>query len=217
MQPFEAHAVAVTGKVSRVRDREPWAVSAGERVGVSQVISTGNDGYARFTVAGGANFDIFSNSRIVFRQNTASAGDLLDFMAGRVRVHLEPTISQPQQRIFTPCAVIGANSPATVALALDEDNTLRLDVLEGEVRVQHTKLPRGEATLVRAVDAILVRPDEPVSRRVDRGSLYRYTVRSLHDIWVAVTPGHSGSHNGDVIEGNRVLAEALPSHLVAAW
>ncbi len=218
MQPFEAHAISVTGKVSRTRDQQPWAVSAGERVPVRQVISTGDDGYAHFTVAGGANFDIFNNSRLVFRQNTASAGDLLDFMSGRVRVHLQPSMSQPQQRIFTPTAVISANRPATVALAIDQDDTLRIDVLEGEIRVQHTKLPKTDPTVVRALDAILVRPDEPISRRVDRGSLYRYTVKPLKDIWLAVTPGHSGSHNGDVVEGEKIFARLMPSRLLpASW
>ena len=217
MQPYEAHATSVTGKVSRVRDRQPWAVSSGERVPVCQVISTGDDGYAHFTVAGGANFDIFSNSRIIFRQNTGSAGDLLDVIAGRVRVHLQPLMSQPQQRIFTPAAIVSANRSATVALALDQDDTLRIDVLEGEVRVQHLKLPNSEATLVRALDAILVRPNEPISRRVDRGSLYRYTIKPFKDIWSAVTPGHSGSHNGDVIEGEKVFARMLPPQSLREW
>lgn len=217
MQPFEAHAISVTGSVSRVRDAQPWAVSVGEHVPVRQIISTGNDGLAHFTVAGGSYFDIFSNSRVVFRQNTASAGDLLDVLAGRVRVHLQPSMSQPQQRIFTPVAVITAVRPATIALAIDQDDTLRLDVLEGEVRVQHTKLPKSDATLVRSLDAILVRPDEPISRRVDRGSLYRYTVKPFKDVWAAVTPGHSGSHPGDVIEGEKVLARMVPSRAFPEW
>ena len=206
MEPYEAHAVAVTGSVSRVRDRQPWAVSAGERVPVRQLIATGTDGYARFTVQGGASFALFGNSKVLFRENAASAGDLLDVLSGRVRVHLQPAAGQPQQRIFTPTAVISATHPATVALALDGDDDLRVDVLEGEISVQHTKLPKSGATVVRALDAILVRPDEPISRKVDRGSLYRYTVKPFKDIWVAVTPGHSGSRNGDVIEGNKVLA-----------
>ena len=217
MQPYEAHATAVTGTVSRVRDRQPWAVSAGERVPVRQIISTGNDGYAHFTVAGGSNFDLFSNSRIIFRQNTASAGDLLDILSGRVRVHLQPSFTQPRQRIFTPVAIISASRPATLALAIDQDDNLRIDVLEGEVRVQHSKLPKSDATVVRAFDAILVHPDEAISRRVDRGSLYRYTVQPLKNIWAAVTPGHSGSHNGDVIEGEKVLARAMPSQLMTGW
>jgi len=200
----EAHATAVSGQVSRIRDQRPWALSTGERVPVQQVITTGRDGYARFEVAGGSTFDIYSNSRVVFRQNAATAGDLLDVLAGRVRIHLQPTGVGPQQRIFTPVAVITAHEAATIALAIDEDETVRIDVIEGQVRVQHAVLPRSEPVLVKAIDAILVQRDEPISRRIDRGSLYRYTVKILS----AITPGHSGNRNGEPVEGNKFVAEA---------
>ncbi len=208
MQPYEAHAIAVAGQVSRLRDQQLWAVSTGERVPVRQIITTGPDGYAHFVVAGGSNFDVYANSRVVFRSNTASVGDLLDVLAGRARVHLQPMPGMQQERIFTPVAVITVNQRSTVALAVDEDGTVRIDVIEGEVRVQHSLRPRNEPTLVHAMDAIVVSRDRPISRQVDRGSLYRYTVRSLKDIWAAVTPGHSNNHSGDPIE-QKFLADAV--------
>ena len=204
-QKYEARATVVTGKVIRSRDAQPWALSAGERVPIQQVIETGPDGFAHFEVAGGGGFDIFANSRVGFRQNASSAGDLLDVLAGRVRIHLKPQAGQSQQRILTPTAWISTIQDATVAIVIDEDGAMRIDVLEGEVRVQHTLLPRSEPTIVRAVDAILVRSDQQISRRLDRGSLYRYTVKPLHDLWTAVTPGH-GNRSGEPIEGNHFLA-----------
>jgi hypothetical protein len=207
MRRNEAHAITVTGQVTRIRDQQPWAVSSGEQVPIQQIISTGGDGYARFAVEGGSSFELLSNSRIVFRQNMASAGDLLDVVGGRVRIQLHPTASQPQLRIFTPVAVVMAMQPAAISIAVDEDDSVRIDVLEGEVRVQHKLLPRNEPTIVRAVDAILVQPDHQISRRVDRGSLYRYTVKPLHDLWTAVTPGHS--HSGEPIEQNKFVAERM--------
>jgi hypothetical protein len=209
VQKYEARAMAVTGSVTRSRDAQPWAVSAGERVPIQQVIATGPDGFAHFAVAGGGSFDIFANSRVGFRQNAASAGDLLDVLQGRVRIHLKPTPGQAVQRILTPSAWISAFQEATVAIAIDEDGAMRIDVLEGEVRVQHTLLPRSEPTIVRAVDAILVRSDQQISRRLDRGSLYRYTVKPLHDLWTAVTPSHKNG-SGEPIEGNHVVARFLP-------
>ncbi len=206
MRPNEAQITAANGKVSRIRDAQAWALSAGERVPVRQIIMTGEDGYARFVVAGGSSFEMFANSRVVFRQNTAAAGDLLDVVAGRVRVHLQPTAGQTQQRVFTPVAIItGTHQPATLAIAIDEDDTVRIDVVEGEVRVQHSLLPRNDPTIVKAVDAVLVRPNEQISRRVDRGSLYRYTVKPLHDIWSSIWPGHAS--DGEPIEQNKLLAE----------
>ena len=210
MQKFEARATVVSGKVTRTRDTQPWALSPGERVPVRQVIANGRDGYAHFVVAGGASFDIFANSRVIFRQNAVSAGDLLDIVAGRARVHLKPQPEQPQQRILTPIALITAVQEATVAVAIDEDGAMRIDVLEGEVRVQHTLLPRGEPTIVRAADAILVRADQQISRRLDRGTLYRYAVKPLHNLWTAVTPGR-GNRVGDPVEGNRFLAQTIPA------
>jgi hypothetical protein len=207
MQPFEAHAVEVTGSVSRTRDAQPWVVTQGERVPVSQLITTGRDGFARFTVAGGSEFSLFSNSRVIFRRNTASVGDLLDVVSGRVRVKLQPVPGQSQQRVFTSVATISAYHPALISIVVDEDQNVRLDVLEGEVRVQHRLLPRNEATLVRAVDAILIERDQQLTRRVDRGSLYRYAVKPLHDLWSAVTP--TRAHSGDPVEGNKFLEASL--------
>jgi hypothetical protein len=206
VQKYEARATVVTGSVTRTRDARPWAVSAGERVPIQQIITAGPDGFAHFEVAGGSSFDIYANSRVGFRQNAASAGDLLDVLAGRVRIHLKPTPGQPQQRVLTPSARISAFQAATVAIAIDEDAAMRIDVLEGEVRVQHTLLPRSEPTIVRAVDAILVRGDQQISRRLDRGSLYRYTVKPLHNLWTAVSPGH-GSRSGEPIEGNHFISQ----------
>jgi hypothetical protein len=211
MQRYEAHATMVSGKVDRVRDEMPWAVSNGERVPVQQTITTGADGYAHFEVQGGSSFDLLSNSKVVFRENAASVGDLLDVTDGRVRVHLQPGPGQWQQRIFCPVAIISTHQPSTIAVAVEEDSSVRIDVLAGQVRVQHKLLPRSEPVLVKAVDAIVVRPDESISRTVDRGSLYRYAVKIL----VALTPGHK---KDEPVEGKPLLAQAQ-SHVWSklAW
>jgi hypothetical protein len=134
------------------------------------------------------------------------AAAVLIFLRIRVLVFAP---GQPQQRILTPSAWISALHEATVGIAIDEDAAMRIDVLEGEVRVQHRLLPRSEPTIVRAVDAIMVRSDQQISRRLDRGSLYRYTVKPLHDLWTAVSPGHSGRAS-EPIEGNHFLAKFAP-------
>ena len=199
-QDLRADAAVVTGKLTYLRDDRPWAVSSGEMVPLGKTIHTGDDGYGHFRVAGGDTFDIFANSQVLFRGNAGNPGDLLDVHSGRVRIHLAPGQRDLQQRIFTPVAIISAHRAASLALAVDEEGTVRIDVTEGEIRVQHALLPRSEPVVVRAIDAILVRRNETVSRQVDRGSLYRYTVK----IWSALTFGHSG-HDGQPVEGNRFL------------
>lgn len=179
---FQAYVTAAQGQVSIDRDNRPWAISAGENVGTQRTITTGQDGYAKFSVKGGSGFELYANSRIIFRENPGRAGDLIDVVSGRVRVHLNPSPSEIEQRIFCRTAIITAREPATVAVATDEDGNVRIDVLEGQVAVQHALLPRSEPTIVRAIDAIVVQPDEQISRRVERGSLYRYTIKPLKDL-----------------------------------
>src|SRR5689334_15849550 len=72
MQIREARATAVTGQVTRIRDGQPWVLSTGDRIAIQQIITTGSDGYAHFKVTGGSSFDVFANSRVVFRQNAAN-------------------------------------------------------------------------------------------------------------------------------------------------
>jgi hypothetical protein len=195
---YEARVISVSGQVTRIRDGQPWAVSAGDRIPVQQVITSGRDGYARFEVAGGSSFEMFAGSRITFRRNTANENDLLDVIGGRVRIHLQPAIGQLQQRVFCPVAIITAHEPADIALAVDEDENVRIDVIEGAVRVQHAFLPRSEPVLVTAVDAILVQKDQHISRQLDRGSLYRYTVKPLKGVLSAITFGHAAGHSGPI-------------------
>ena len=203
MQSLAAKATVINGQVTRLRDGQPWAISEGDQISVQQIISTGVDGYGHFQIRGGSSFDIFSNSRIIFRRNPTGPGDLLDLISGRLRIKMQPGLGQEQLRVFSKVAVITAHESALIGLAIDEDSTLRVDVIEGDVRVQHRFLPRNEPVLVKAIDAILVQADQPISRRLNRGSLYRYTVRIL----AAITPGHSGSRSGDVIEGPKFLAD----------
>ena len=216
-QASDARAISVTGQVFRIRDGQPWAVSAGDRIPIQQTITTGSDGFAKFQVAGGSSFDIFSNSRVVFRQNAANPGDLLDVIAGRVRVHLQPNPAAMQQRIFCPVAVITARERSTVALAIDEDDAARIDVMEGAIRVQHALLPRGEPILISAVDAILIDRDERISRRLDRGSLYRFTVQPLKEVFSALTLGHPGGRSSQTQFGSdRLLARVSSSPFAPA-
>ncbi len=185
--PLVASVTVAQGKVSVDRDSRAWAVSTGETIAVQKIITTGDDGYARFAVRGGASFDIYADSRVAFRKNAGSSGDLLDVLAGRVRIHLQPDPGERSQRVFCRSAIITAREGATVALAVDEDGNVRVDVVEGEVLVQHALLPRSAPTLVKAIDAIIVQPDEQITRRMERGTLYRYTLGPLRQLYEALT------------------------------
>jgi hypothetical protein len=182
-QQYEARATYVEGQVSRVAGKDlPWALSEGETVPVQQAITTGLNSFARFEVNGGSSFEIFANSRVLFRQNAAAAGDLIYIQDGRVKVIMIFAADyRPVQRVITPVAIISARANAVMTVIQEDDQSTRVDVLEGQVSVRHALLPRGENEIVKAGDAIIVRRNEPISRKMDRGSIYRYALRSIVD------------------------------------
>lgn len=200
---FQAYVVAAEGQVSVDRDNRPWAISAGENVQIQKIVTTGADGYAKFEVSGGSSFELYANSRVRFRGNPGRSGDLLDVLSGRVRVHFNPGAGQMEQRIFCSPAWILADEPATVAIATDEDGDVRIDVLDGEVAVQHALLPRNAPTIVKAIDAVVVRPDQQISRQVERGALYRYTIKPLKDLFTF--------SRGAKVQEQPLLAHAIAS------
>lgn len=182
-QQYEARATYVEGQVSRVAGQDlPWALSEGETVPVQQAITTGPDSFARFEVQGGSSFEIFANSRVLFRQNAAAAGDLIYIEDGRVKVIMIFAADyRPVQRVITPVAILSARGNTVITVIQEDDQSTRVDVLEGQVSVRHALLPRGENAIVKAGDAIIVTRNEPISRKMDRGSMYRYALRTLLD------------------------------------
>jgi hypothetical protein len=186
---FRAIVTAAQGQVSIDRDSGPWAIGPGEDVPIQRTITTGRDGFARFEVEGGSSFELYANSRVIFRQNSGYSGDLLDVVSGHVRVHLGMAIGAAPERIHCRSAILTSHEPTTVALATDEDGAVRIDVLEGEISVRHAIHPSREPVIVKAIDAIVIQPDEEISHRVERGTLYRYTVKPVRDLLDALIPG----------------------------
>lgn len=206
--PDDARAVYVEGQVSRISGEDlPWALSTGEHVPVRQIITTGEDGTARFEVEGGTSFEIFSKSRVAFRRNAASAGDLMDIEYGRAKVTFVFGVQRhsPVQRVITPVVIITAHANAAFNVLQVEDQTTRIDVQSGEVFVQHALLPHSEWTPVKAGDAIIVNRDEPISRKMDRGTLYRYAFRSILDAMGIYLSRRLPEHFNERDDDDRVL------------
>src|SRR5690349_18582061 len=86
---YAAKVVTLSGQVSVLKDLQPWALSAGENVQVTQVVVTGPDGHVVLQVSDGSTIEVYPNSRFVFRQNPGNWRDLLEVFLGKVRVHIE--------------------------------------------------------------------------------------------------------------------------------
>jgi hypothetical protein len=177
-----AKVISLVGQVSVLHDSEPWALNVGDSVQARQVIVTGPDGFAKFQVSDGSTFEVYPNSNVVFRKNPPNWGDLLDTLAGRVRIHIQKWMGQPNpNRILTPTAVISVRGTTFDVSVSDDDESTVVTVEEGIVDVRHALKPGATKTL-NAGESLHVYRDEPLAQSLlDKGALAQRILHSLED------------------------------------
>jgi len=192
-----AKVISLQGQVSVLHETEPWALNVGDAVQARQVIVTGPDGFAQFQVSDGSTFDVYPNSTVVFRKNPPNWKDLLDMLAGKVRIHIQKFNNQPNpNRILTPTAVISVRGTTFDVSVNDEEATL-VEVEEGVVDVRHALKP-GVSKTLNAGESLHVYRDQPLAQSfVDKGALAQRILRSLADAAFMITnPLHGTSIPG---------------------
>lgn len=159
-----AKVTHLTGQVSVLKDSTPWALQVGNEIQVRQVILTGADGFAIFQVSDGSTFEVYPNSRVVFRANPSNLKDLLDLVLGRVKVHIQKLGGQPNNnRVTTPTAVISVRGTVFDVTVEDGESTL-VAVEEGLVEVRHA-LISSSPKLVNPGESLRVYRDQPLAQR----------------------------------------------------
>jgi hypothetical protein len=200
-QDGAAKVVTMNGQVSVLRngpDSSPWALNLGDSVQPQQVIVTGADGYALLKVSDGSTFEVFPNSRVVFR-DTHNWQDLLEVFLGRVKVHIQKLSGgQPNyNKVYTPTAVISVRGTIFDVAVEDEDATTLVSVEEGEVGVRHVLLPQKEDKILDAGEWIRVYKNQPlISKSVDKSGVVRGALRAaadaMYEIMYRTTHGGAG-------------------------
>jgi len=201
---YAAKVITQSGQVSVFKDTQPWALSVGDAVQVRDLIVTGVDGHAILQVSDGSTFEVFPNSRVVFRKNPPNWRDLVDVLVGRVRIQIQHlTGGAPNlNRIVTPTAVISVRGTILDVSVDDDDESTLVEVEEGQVEVQHALLPRGSAKVVNEGETLKVQRNEPIAHNIDKGVIVRQVLRSLADAAVTIathTTSSPGLGNGGVI------------------
>src|SRR5258708_37939817 len=178
-----AKVTTLTGQVSVFKESYPWALQVGSTVQPKQLILSGPDGYAGFQVSDGSTFEVFPNSRVVFRDNIGNLRELLDVLIGRVRVHIEKLGGQPNpNKVKTPTAVISVRGTTFDVIVEDEEATTQVSVDEGQVEVQHSLLPYGRPRILNPGDSIRVYKNQPLARSgVDKSRILNAASRALSD------------------------------------
>ena len=198
-----ARVVALTGQVSVLRDSIPWALEVGDQVFPRQVILTGPDGFARFQLADGSTFEVYPNSRAVFRNNPGDWRHLVEVWLGRLKFRIQRWNGLPNpSRVDTPTAVISVRGTVfDVEVDSDQETTLVV-VDEGQVAVQHKLLPRGEPRVLNAGEWIRIYRTQPLAQKmVDKGSVLRRALQAIADaLYTAIydTPGGVDAGRGPV-------------------
>jgi len=199
---YAAKAIQVSGRVSVLRDAVEYAIVEGGEVRVKELIFTGSDGQARFQVSDGSTFDVYPNSRVVFRKNVPNWQDMLDLLVGRIKVHIQHFGDVPNHnRILTPTAVISVRGTTFDVSVDDDDETTVVEVEEGVVEVQHALLPGGSPRTVTAGDPPLhVYRNVPIaSNHIDKGEMFKRGLRMAIDAfstWESRVPRSIGGVAG---------------------
>ena len=168
-----ATAKKVEGDVSVLRDFQEWAIVPGDKIKPKETIVSGIDGRAIFQVADGSTFEVYPNSKVIFRNNQGSWRDLLDVFLGKVRVKIEHFGEEENRnRVITPTAVISVRGTMfDITVDPQDENTL-VEVVEGEVGVRHALLPDNKEAVLKPGDSIRVYRNEPIAKgRIDKGGV----------------------------------------------
>jgi hypothetical protein len=122
-------------------------LSVGDRLRQHETVITGPDGYARFQLSDGSIFEVYSNSKVVFRE-TPGITDLLDLFIGRVKVFIEHSKGPNPKDVKTPTAVISVRGTVFDVAVQDADGTTFVTLDDGIVDVRNLTAP-GPSVLLR--------------------------------------------------------------------
>jgi hypothetical protein len=181
-QDSKAKVLVQVGMVSVLKGRSLEPVSVGQFVQIQQTIVTGPDSYAQFQISDGSTFEVFANSRVVFRQTPGDWQHLLNVLLGRVKVFIQhlPGVPNPNN-VTSPTAVISVRGTVFDVVVEDEDGTTFITVDEGVVDVRNLTAPGNPATL-RQGDSIRVIKNQPLAaRQIDKGNAMRIALKGVRD------------------------------------
>jgi len=178
-----ATVVYQVGQVSIMDSGYLKPVSVGSSIDQKQLIVTGPDGFAKCQVlSDGSTFEVYPNSKVVFRETSGDWKHLLNVFIGRVKVFIQhaPGVANPNN-VTSPTAVISVRGTIFDVQVQDEDGTTFVTVDEGEVGVRNLTAP-GESAILHPGDSItVIRGQRLLGKQIDRGNIWRNVLRVARD------------------------------------
>jgi hypothetical protein len=177
-----AKVITQFGQLSALSDNGLRALSFGDSLKPQQVVVTGPDGYGKFQVADGSTFEVFANSKVMFREHVGDLQEILNVLIGHVKVYIQHLNGLPNyNKVTSPTAVISVRGTVFEVVVEDEDGTTFVSVDEGVVGVKN-QTAAGETVDLRAGDSIRVIRNQPLQpRAIDRGAAFRGVLRAVEE------------------------------------
>src|SRR5262245_18536643 len=190
-----AKVLVQVGQVSVLRSGgDLRALSVGQSIPTQQVIVTGPNSYAQFQVSDGSTFEVFENSRVIFRESPGNWQHLLNVYIGRVKVFIQhlPGVANPNN-VSSPTAVISVRGTIFDVVVEDEDGTTFVTVDEGEVTVRNLTAP-GPIKTLKQGESIRVYKNQPIAKLRDNGNIVRRSLQVMREaVYVMIQrPGGLG-------------------------
>jgi hypothetical protein len=184
---YNAKVIEQVGQVSALGSQGLQALFKDDTVKRQQTIVTGPDGYARFEVSDGSTFEVFPNSKVVFREHLTNLEELLNVTIGRVKVFIQHLNGlENHNKVSSPTAVISVRGTKFDVFVEDEDGTTLVSVDEGLVDVQNWTAP-GNRVLVNPGESITVFRGQPLAlQQIDKGAAAREALRAAENVFVRI-------------------------------
>jgi len=166
-------------------------LSVGDRLRLHETIVTGPDSFARFQLSDGSTFDVYANSKVVFRE-TPGITDLLDLFIGRVKVFIEHSKGPNPKDVKTPTAVISVRGTVFDVEVRDAEGTTFVSLDDGLIDVRNLTAP-GPSVILKPGDSILIEPYRPlIPQQINQHAAMRMVLRAAEQAMVQVLLGRGG-------------------------
>jgi ferric-dicitrate binding protein FerR (iron transport regulator) len=188
---YAAKVIVQFGQVSALTANGQRPLSIGDSLKPQQMIVTGADGYAKFQVSDGSTFEVFANSKMLFREHLGNLEEILNVVIGRVKVYIQHLNGLDNyNKVTSPTAVISVRGTVFDVVVEDDEGTTFVSVDEGVVNVRNWTAP-GDSVNLRAGDSIRVIRNQPLQALArDKSLIMRGILRAAEDAaHVVLQPG----------------------------
>jgi len=193
-QDSSARVIYQTGQVSLQNGASLQILDVGSIVKTQQTIVTGPDGFAKLQVlSDGSTFEVYPNSRVVFRETPGSWEHLLNVWLGRVKVFIQhaPGVPNPNN-VTSPTAVISVRGTVFDVVVQDDDGTTFVSVDDGLVDVRNWTAPGKSVSLHPGESITVFRGQSLIGKQIDRGNILREALQKVRDIYIWAPRGTGG-------------------------